>query len=581
MKNLITYLKALWSWGANSQSSDVSHDCRLTRGVLCFLGKLARRIYSFGCSQDILGAPQSLHGSPSGMTAKLQVNSFMRFAVVLTLIFTIGVGNAWGAENDTHDFKQILSQSLSFSAKIEDVTVAEQSYSVKTVKVTVKYNNTAGGATVSVKVGGVTFGKAQTINSNSTKVFTYEGASAVKGEVVVSSVNNCGWSWWDKGTFQITNVQLTEGPDESCTANPTIGTAQLKEPFSLSSVGVTVTGSNVGSPNCSWTDYGFVWGTNANPSLNNSTGNANSGCTKVQKGTSETATTWDGTLTGSFTVGTTYHYRAYGKNGKAGATYYYSSDATFTPLSVTLMDYTTYATVYTASGTPAVKPADPTKSGYTFAGWYKEEGLINAVNWQDNITENKTYYAKWTGIPYTITLDNQDATYAGTASISVTYGENTNLTGTPAISIPTKTGYTFGGYYTETNGGGTQIIDATGSVKAKADDGVREIYTDEYKQWLYVGDITLYAKWTINNYTVSWSVNGSTYTTTDNVTYNTTTSTPANPSVPGECTGSTFMGWTATQNYTGDSAPGNMFNGTTPTITGDITFYAVFADYAN
>ena len=68
MKNLITYLKALWSWGANSQSSDVSHDCRLTVG------------------------------SPSGMTAKLQVNSFMRFAVVLTLIFTIGVGNVWGAD---------------------------------------------------------------------------------------------------------------------------------------------------------------------------------------------------------------------------------------------------------------------------------------------------------------------------------------------------------------------------------------------------------------------------------------------------------------------------------------------------
>ena len=68
MKNVITYLKALWSWGANSQSSDVRHDCRFTVG------------------------------SPSGMTAKLQVNSFMRFAVVLTLIFSIGVGNAWGAD---------------------------------------------------------------------------------------------------------------------------------------------------------------------------------------------------------------------------------------------------------------------------------------------------------------------------------------------------------------------------------------------------------------------------------------------------------------------------------------------------
>ena len=68
MKKLITYLKTLWSWGANSQSSDVSHDCRFTVG------------------------------SPSGMTAKLQVNTFMRFAVVLTLIFTLGVGNVWGEE---------------------------------------------------------------------------------------------------------------------------------------------------------------------------------------------------------------------------------------------------------------------------------------------------------------------------------------------------------------------------------------------------------------------------------------------------------------------------------------------------
>ena len=69
MKNVITYLKALWSWGANSQSSDVSHDCRRS----------------------------DLRRSPSGLDAKWKQNPFMRFAVVLTLIFTIGVGNVWGA----------------------------------------------------------------------------------------------------------------------------------------------------------------------------------------------------------------------------------------------------------------------------------------------------------------------------------------------------------------------------------------------------------------------------------------------------------------------------------------------------
>ena len=86
MKNVITYLKTLWSWGANSQSKDVSHDCRRS----------------------------DLRHSPSGLDAKLQVNSFMRFAVVLTLIFTLGVGNMWGATPTLSD----LSFSTESSVRI-------------------------------------------------------------------------------------------------------------------------------------------------------------------------------------------------------------------------------------------------------------------------------------------------------------------------------------------------------------------------------------------------------------------------------------------------------------------------------
>lgn len=140
----------------------------------------------------------------------MKIKNLKSIALVL-LCTMLNINYAWGAEGDTHDFAQTLSQLLNNNATIADVTVAEQSYSVKTVKVTVNYNKTAGGATVSVKVGGVTFGSAQTMNNNSTKTFTYEGASAVKGAVVVSSVNNCG-SGTGKGTFKITNVQLTEGP---------------------------------------------------------------------------------------------------------------------------------------------------------------------------------------------------------------------------------------------------------------------------------------------------------------------------------------------------------------------------------
>ena len=70
MKNLFTYLKALWSSMGNLQSSDVSLDRRST---------VVR---------------------PSGLEDKLQLNTFVRFAVVLTLIFTIGSGNVWGKEGD-------------------------------------------------------------------------------------------------------------------------------------------------------------------------------------------------------------------------------------------------------------------------------------------------------------------------------------------------------------------------------------------------------------------------------------------------------------------------------------------------
>ena len=44
----------------------------------------------------------------------------------------------------------------------------------------------------------------------------------------------------------------------------------------------------------------------------------------------------------------------------------------------------------------ANKPADPTRSGYTFAGWYTEEKLTNKYDFATPVTGNITLYAKWT-----------------------------------------------------------------------------------------------------------------------------------------------------------------------------------------
>ena len=52
------------------------------------------------------------------------------------------------------------------------------------------------------------------------------------------------------------------------------------------------------------------------------------------------------------------------------------------------------------------------------------------------------------------------------------------------ITIPTRTNYNFGGYYTKPNGEGIQIIDSNGYI------------AKESSKTQYTGTITLYAKWT-------------------------------------------------------------------------------------
>ena len=226
MKNSITYLKTLWSWGANSQSSDVSHDCRLTVG------------------------------SPSGMTAKLQVNTFMRFAVVLTLIFTIGIGNVWGAEGDEHTNTDVaFSKSLNYNASIDDIVISDPGYPVKKIVANCRYNKEAGGVTISITIGGNSFGTSQTHNANSTVNLEFTG-DAMTGDIVLSFKNNCT-SGSGKGTFYLNSVTLVEGPAAGpCTVTFTKtdgSTVEIKE----ASAGAGVTPPSMDTPCDGWAFQGW------------------------------------------------------------------------------------------------------------------------------------------------------------------------------------------------------------------------------------------------------------------------------------------------------------------------------------
>lgn len=150
-------------------------------------------------------------------------------------------------------------------------------------------------------------------------------------------------------------------------------------------------------------------------------------------------------------------------------------------------------------GVGATLPTNVTKTGYTFGGWFTNSSFtgtaVTKISTSD--TGNKTYYAKWTVINYTIsyTLNN------GTVSSSNKSSYNIE-TATFTLNNPTRVGYTFNGWT------GTDITGSSKSVTISKGSTDNREYT---------------ATWTANKYTVTYDGNGGMYgessTFTDEATY--------------------------------------------------------------
>jgi len=162
-------------------------------------------------------------------------------------------------------------------------------------------------------------------------------------------------------------------------------------------------------------------------------------------------------------------------------------------------------------GTAISAPANPTLTGYTFIGWHTDVECTEAYSFPSTMpATNVTLYAKWEINQYTITIN----TVGGSDISPITQNYNTTIT---QPTDPTKLGHSFGGWYSDSS------------------------YTTTYSfpSTMPATNVTVYAKWNVNSYTISFEENGG--STVNNITqnYGETISIPANPTL----TGYTFKGW--------------------------------------
>lgn len=234
--------------------------------------------------------------------------------------------------------------------------------------------------------------------------------------------------------------------------------------------------------------------------------------------------------------------------------------------------------VTTADKTPAV--AAISRTGYTFNGWWDATSggkqyyshsagtIASANNWDK--TGTQTLYAQWIAKEYTITLDRESGS-TGAESATATFDSGT-LTG---WSAPTKTGYTFGGYYSDDNGTGTLVISTAGVLQNSVTISAVN-WTDASGHWIKDGGVTVYAKWTANEYTISYKDKGNVDYSGSNSALLPTTHTygAATDLVDGVKSGYRFDGWFDNSSCTGSAITSI---GATA-ITANTTYYAKWTE---
>lgn len=163
---------------------------------------------------------------------------------------------------------------------------------------------------------------------------------------------------------------------------------------------------------------------------------------------------------------------------------------------------------------PTVDEEEFKIEGHYFDGWYLEDTYETKFEEGKMPAKNVTLYAKWVKNDHKVTYVVDDLTYKVE---DVKYGDSI-----PTVQAPTKTGYTFDGW-----------------LLSKAD---TTTVTKDYK---ITKDITLYAKWNVNNYTITFDSNGGSAVEKQTYEYNSLLTSPQAPTKEGY----SFAGWYNGEDY--------------------------------
>lgn len=333
---------------------------------------------------------------------------------------------------------------------------------------------------------------------------------------------------WYNGTTKVTSTNpYTFAP----TANITL-TAKWAINTVSDTVKISPSGSGTVSPNPITGQEDTAISTTATPVTGYNFKHWRYNDSSVSGGYSESTTNpLKITITGKRDITAVFELKSYTVTWNANG-------GTVSPASVSKTHGSTLGTL------PTPTRAATAEYSYTFAGWFTAASGGTQISTTTTVTGNVTYYAHWTATKrsYTATFNGNGGKTPSPSTITKEY--NVALGTLPTCS---RTGYTFLGWYTASSGG-TKISTTTVVTK----------------------DITYYAQWSINSYTLTFNPNGGTVTpTSKNLEYNSAYGTLPTPTRASDAQYTyTFAGW-----YTAATG-GTQVTATTKMAAKDTTVYA-------